>query len=59
MKLLEHSSKYSNVILLRNYTNMGAGHSRNRGLDIASGEYISFLDSDDWYFSDDSLERFY
>lgn len=58
-KLLEYSRNYDNVILLRNDTNMGAGHSRNRGLDIATGQYISFLDSDDWYFSDNSLEKFY
>lgn len=57
--MLEYSKKYDNVVLLRNDVNRGAGHSRNRGLDIATGEYISFLDSDDWYYQDDSLEQFY
>ena len=28
--------------------NSGAGHSRNVGLDMASGELIGFVDSDDW-----------
>lgn len=28
--------------------NEGAGHSRNAALDIARGEYVTFVDADDW-----------
>ena len=35
------------ITILRNNQNKGAGYSRNRGLEVASGEYIGFLDCDD------------
>lgn len=38
-----HNIKYINTD-----KNEGVGHARNIGLSIASGEYISFIDSDDW-----------
>lgn len=36
------------LVYLRNKTSLGPGACRNRGLDIAQGQYISFCDSDDW-----------
>lgn len=38
--------------------NMGAGAARNRGLSLARGEYIIFLDADD-YFAPDMLKHAY
>lgn len=41
-----------NFTLLRNKTNIGPGLSRQRGLDLAKGEYVCFLDSDDYWEPD-------
>ena len=42
----------SRVRILRNEKNMGPGPSRNRGIDAARGEYLSFIDPDDWVSGD-------
>ena len=44
-------SKYENVKLYTHYrnSNQGAGASRNVGIKKATGEYVAFLDADDYY----------
>ena len=32
-----------------NYYNLGAGKSRQRGLNLANGKFVAFLDADDWW----------
>lgn len=44
----ELAAQYGNVIALHNEVNRGVSYTRNRGLEAATGEYILFVDSDDW-----------
>ena len=37
------------VRYIRNETNKGASASRNRGVQLAKGDYIAFLDADDYW----------
>lgn len=39
----------------KNSKNIGLPQSRNRGLDIASGDWITFLDDDDFYTTEKTL----
>ena len=41
-----------NKIQLIQQENQGVSATRNRGVDIAKGEWIAFLDADDWWESD-------
>ena len=45
--LKSYQKKYSNLKVI-NQENQGIAKSRNKGLEIARGEYISFVDSDDF-----------
>ena len=40
------------IICLKNEDNLGPGLSRQKGLDMAKGDFICFLDSDDYWLPD-------
>ena len=44
----EYEKKYQNIKVFHNKTNKGIGYNRNLGIKKASGEFIGFIDSDDW-----------
>lgn len=48
----------SRIRIVTNAENMGAGASRNAAIELARGEYLSFVDADD-YVSPDFLEILY
>ena len=46
-------------ITILSQPNQGSGKARNFGLTFAKGEYIAFMDSDDWYPTKDILDILY
>ncbi len=59
MKFAEEIAlKDARVRVLRNERNLGPGFSRNRGIEEAKGEYLSFFDADD-LCDHDFYERLY
>lgn len=56
--LLEYQKKDSRVVVLQQ-ENQGSGIARNKGLGKAKGEYIGFMDADDYYPSTNTLEVMY
>ena len=54
----EYQKEYPNIILINHETNKGIGRTRNDAIEIARGEYLGFVDSDD-YVSPEMFERYY
>lgn len=58
LAILEEYAQKDDRIQVITQPNAGAGAARNRGMDLAKGEYLSFLDSDD-FFEPAMLEKAY
>ena len=59
LKILYEYQKKDNRIKIITQKNLGPGPSRNKGISVATGEFIAFMDSDDWYPDKDILETMY
>ena len=46
--LREYADKYPEIIQLKRVENGGQGRARNIGIEMAQGEFLGFIDSDDW-----------
>lgn len=57
-RILEEYERRDSRAKVFSQCNYGVSYSRNKGLDIATGEYVFFFDSDD-YLQPDALEKCY
>ena len=48
LSILERYASMDNRIKIISTENRGLGAARNSGLELATGEYVAFVDADDW-----------
>lgn len=56
--LSEYAKKHGNLRLFHQ-KNAGSGSARNLGIRQAAGEYVAFMDGDDFYYDEFALEKLY
>ena len=52
LEILEEYASLDNRVVIINQENKGQGAARNKGIKLAKGEYILFVDPDDWVEAD-------
>ena len=57
--IIGEAAKSDDRIVFLSQEHGGAGKARNLGMQRASGEYIAFMDADDYYPGNDTLEHMY
>jgi len=58
LNILKYYKKHHDNITVVSIENSGQGRARNKALKIANGDYIYFLDSDDW-INENTLNKLY
>ena len=56
-KILSEFSYVRKLLVLRNNKNLGVAKTRNKGIEIAKGNFIAFCDSDDYWEKDKLLKQ--
>lgn len=56
LAILDEYVRNDDRVVVINQENSGQSVARNRGIDVAKGEYLGFVDSDDWV-SEDYFEK--
>lgn len=59
LAILEEYALDDSRIKIVTQENKGLSGARNTGMDLAKGEYIAFIDSDDWFYTLTALEELY